>query len=79
MEERSNAEWMARFEADLKRRFHDRSTAKHYMSDLRLFVQFHPGPLGEVTRCDIDAFVDQQHTLGLAPATVGWFRGIVTV
>lgn len=70
MEDRSNAEWMVRFEADLKRRFHDRSTAKHYMSDLRLFVQFHPGPLGEVTRGDVDAFVDQQHTLGLAPATV---------
>ena len=70
MEERSNAEWMARFEADLKRRFHDRSTAKHYMSDLRLFLQFHSGPLGEVTRADVDAFVDQQHTVGLAPATV---------
>ena len=70
MDDRSNAEWMSRFEADLKRRFHDRSTAKHYLSDLRLFVQFHPGPLGEVTTQDLDAFVEQQHDLSLAPATV---------
>ena len=70
MDDRSNAEWMARFEADLKRRFHDRSTAKHYMSDLRLFAGFHSGALGGVTTRDVDAFVDQQHGSGLAPATV---------
>jgi site-specific recombinase XerD len=70
MDDRSNAEWMSRFEAHLKRRFHDRSTAKHYMSDLRLFAQFHPGPLDQVSTRDVDAFVDRQHDLGLAPATV---------
>lgn len=70
MDERSNAEWMQRFEADLKRRFHERSTAKHYGSDMRVFVRFHTGSLMQVTTREVDAFVDHQHAQGLAPATV---------
>jgi site-specific recombinase XerD len=70
MNDRSNAEWVSRFEAYLNRRFHDRSTPIHYVSDLRLFVQFHSSPLSEVTIYDIDAFVDQQHILDRAAATV---------
>jgi integrase/recombinase XerC len=66
----SNAEWINRFEAYLKRRFPDRSTAKHYTSDLRLFVQHHLGPLSEITPQDMDVFVDQQRAQGLAPSTV---------
>ena len=66
----SNAEWINRFEAYLKRRFPDRSTAKHYTSDLRLFVQHHLGPLSEITSQDMDVFVDQQRAQGLAPSTV---------
>jgi len=70
METLTNSEWIRQFEADLKRRFPDRSTAKHYVSDLRIFTQYHPGPLTEVTTQDIDAFVDDQRARGLAPATV---------
>ncbi|MBI4315919.1 MAG: tyrosine-type recombinase/integrase [Chloroflexi bacterium] len=66
----TNAEWIARFEADLKRRFHDRSTAKHYVSDLRLFVADQPEPLAAITTARVDTFVDHQRTRGLAPATV---------
>ena len=44
----TNPQWINRFEDYLKRRFPDRSTAKHYTSDLRLFVQHHPGPLTEI-------------------------------
>ncbi len=70
MSDLSNTEWIERFEAELKRRFHDRSTAKHYVSDLRLFVEHHPGPLAAVSSEDLAAFVDQQHEQGLKPATV---------
>lgn len=66
----TNAEWIERFEADLKRRFHDRSTAKHYVSDLRLFVADQPEPLAAITTARVDAFVDRQRAQGLAPATV---------
>jgi len=66
----TNSDWISRFEAYLKRRFPDRSTAKHYTSDLRIFVQHHPQPLTEVTYQDINIFVDQQRAQGLAPATV---------
>jgi len=66
----TNTDWIQRFEAYLKRQFPHRSTAKHYGSDLRLFVQHHPGLLAEVTTQDVDDFVDQQHACGLAPSTV---------
>lgn len=70
MKTRTNAEWIQQFEAYLKRRFPGRSTAKHYVSDLRLFVEHHSAPLTEVTIQDVDHFVDQQYDQGRAPATV---------
>jgi site-specific recombinase XerD len=66
----TNVQWIQRFEAYLKRRFPDRSTAKHYVSDLRLFIHHHQGPVSQVTVKEIDAFVDQQRALGLASSTV---------
>ena len=66
----TNAEWIQRFEAYLKRRFPGRSTAKHYVSDLRLFVQHHPAPLTQVTIRDVDSFVDWQYEQDRSPATV---------
>lgn len=66
----TNSTWIQLFEAHLKRRFPERSTAKHYVSDLRIFVRHHPGPLPEVTPQDVNAFVDHQYAQGLAPATV---------
>lgn len=66
----TNADWIAAFAAYLTRRFPGRSTAKHYVSDMQLFVQQHPQPLLTITRRDIDAFIDAQHARGLAPSTV---------
>jgi len=60
-----------RFECYLRRRYNDRSTPKHYLSDLRIFVRHsgHKSPV-EVSVQDIDSFVDQQVEQGLSPATV---------
>lgn len=67
---RTNGEWLSTFEAYLKRRFPERSTAKHYVSDLHIFMEQHAGQLAEVTVHEIDSFVDQQRASGLASATV---------
>jgi len=70
MDTRTNEDWIAAFAAYLQGRFPGRSTAKHYVSDMQLFVDQHPQPLATITRHDIDTFVDAQHARGLAPATV---------
>jgi len=70
METRTNAAWIAAFAAYLSRRFPGRSTTKHYVSDMQLFIQQYPRPLPTITRREIDAFVDAQHARTLAPATV---------
>lgn len=59
------------FSSYLHRRYGDRSTPKHYLSDLDIFLA-HLGdkPITEVNAKDIDEFVDQQHVHGLAPATI---------
>lgn len=60
-----------RFAAYLERRYGDRSTPKHYLSDLKMFVQ----TIGlksphEVTRQDIDQFIDAQKARGLKASTI---------
>jgi integrase/recombinase XerD len=65
-----NAEWIARFDAYLQRRFPNRSTAKHYVSDMNVFARQHEGPFAAMTVQDIDAFVDRQHEQELSAATV---------
>lgn len=70
METRTNAYWITAFAAYLTRRFPDRATTKHYVSDLQIFVRAQPKPLVSVTRADIDAFVDAERARGCAPATV---------
>ena len=59
-----------RFERSLKRRSPGRSTATHYVSDVRLFLAACSKPWAEVTRADIDAFVDQGGEAGWKPATI---------
>jgi len=55
----------------LHRRYGDRSTPKHYLSDLRIFLsQLGSKPLREVTARDIDHFIDRQHGQRLAPTTI---------
>jgi len=53
-----NATALQRFEQSLRRRFPDRSTPVHYVSDVRQFQRVCPKPWAEVTRADVDAFVD---------------------
>jgi integrase/recombinase XerD len=59
------------FERYLKRRFGRSSTAKHYLSDLRIFIRFAGDkPPETVTAADIDGFIDQQIGAGLAATTI---------
>ena len=61
-----NETLIQQFAAYLRRRFPDRSTAKHYTSDLRQFSAMCTEPWAAVTCVDIDAFVDQQRQAGRA-------------
>jgi site-specific recombinase XerD len=64
-------ETIKRFKRYLRRRYGDRSTPKHYLSDMRIFVQRigNKSPT-EVSVQDIDHFVDRQASQGLSPATI---------
>jgi site-specific recombinase XerD len=59
------------FEKYLKRRYPDRSTAKHYISDLKLFHQFVGEKIPrEITVKIIDAFIEAQQAEGLKASTI---------
>ena len=59
------------FNAYLQRRYPDRSTAKHYLSDLNIFSQFvgEKSPR-EISVRTIDAFIEAQQAKKLKPTTV---------
>ena len=61
---------LQKFEQHLRRRYPDRSTPIHYVSDVRQFQHLCPKPWFEVTRTDIEAFVDHGLDLGWKPATL---------
>jgi len=65
-----NATAVQRFEQYLRRRFPGRSTPVHYVSDVRQFQRFCLKPWNEVTRADVDAFVDAGLGKGWRPATL---------
>ena len=58
------------FERYVNRRYPGRSTAKHYISDLQIFQSFVGKPAREVTRWDVDRFVEDQLTQGRSATTV---------
>lgn len=62
---------IAQFERFLKRRFGKRSTAKHYINDLNLFLK-HTGDLSvtQISAQHIDSFVEHQVQRGLMPTTI---------
>jgi site-specific recombinase XerD len=62
---------LAKFKRYLERRYPDRSTTKHYMSDLAIFSQFvdHQSP-ETITSQQLDAFVQAQREQGLQAATI---------
>ena len=60
-----------RFSGYLHRRYSDRSTPKHYLNDLDMFIRTTEQKKPQnVTSHDIDAFIEQQLAQGLTPATV---------
>ena len=62
---------LARFEQHINRRFVQSSTPKHYLSDLRIFIRVIGDKAPQdIMPTDIDAFVDDQITQGLSPATI---------
>lgn len=70
MEKRTNEQWLEAFETYLKRRYPGRTTAKHYVSDVRIFLKECQDSVMDVTAVEIDLFVDRQHAHGRAVTTV---------
>lgn len=59
------------FEQYLNRRYGDRSTPKHYLSDMRIFGnQLEATSIEEVKGQDIDRFIDRQQEQQLAATTI---------
>jgi integrase/recombinase XerC len=66
-----NTEARECFKQYLFRRYGDRSTPKHYLSDLRIFLnQLGEKPLRDVSMRDIDGFIGQQRGQEMAPTTI---------
>ncbi len=65
-----NTTALQQFEQHLRRRSPERSTPIHYVSDVRQFQQFCPKPWSEVTRADVEAFVDHGLKQGWKPTTL---------
>jgi integrase/recombinase XerC len=70
MEKRTNGQWLEAFEIYLKRRYPGRTTAKHYVSDVRIFLKEGQDAVLNVTAVEIDHFVDRQHAQGRAVTTI---------
>ena len=61
----------ARFEQYFRRRFGHSSTAKHYLSDLKIFFRIIVDKAPEaVTAENVNVFVDRQIAAGLSPGTI---------
>ena len=59
------------FEKYWRRRKPGSSTAVHYSSDVRIFFKWLQGRSPEsITVHDVDEFIEWQHSLGRAPATI---------
>lgn len=64
-------EAIKRFENYLRRRYADRSTPKHYVSDVSLFARLVGDKQpDQISVQDVDRFVDHQISQGLHPATI---------
>ena len=62
---------ITKFEKYLKRRYPERSTAKHYLSDLKIFQQFvDDKEAREITVKTIDVFIQAQQAEGLQASTI---------
>jgi len=70
MKDRTNQQWLEAFDTYLRRRYPDRTTAKHYVSDVRIFLKASPGPVLTVTATQIDRFLEGQRAQQRAVTTV---------
>ncbi len=67
---RSNESWLLAFKGFLSRKYPKRTTATHYISDLKQFLAHDDRPLMTVSRQEIDEFVDTQRASGKSAATI---------
>jgi len=67
---RSNKSWLSAFKNFLNRKYPERSTATHYISDLKQFLAHDSRPLEIVSRQEIDEFVDSQRASRKSAATI---------
>lgn len=65
-----NAEALERFEKYLMRRYVERTTPIHYVSDVRQFQKFCSKPWEQVTEREIAEFVDQSQQSGKGVSTI---------
>jgi integrase/recombinase XerD len=70
MRNRTNQQWLEAFDTYLRRRYPGRTTAKHYVSDVRIFVKGDPGSVLTVTAVEIDSFVEEQRAQQRAVTTI---------
>jgi len=70
MIEQSNETWLLGFKKFLERKYPGRTTAIHYMSDLKQFLMHYDESLLRVAQQDIDQFIDSQRKTGKSAATV---------
>ena len=63
-------EAVKKFEQYIKSRYPNSPTHKHYVYDLRQFDRLIGKPPSEVTRADVQRFVDDQLERGRAPTTI---------
>jgi len=70
MRNRTNQQWLEAFDTYLRRRYPGRTTAKHYVSDVRIFVKGCRESVLTVTAVEIDCFVEAQRAEQRAVTTV---------
>ncbi len=67
---RSNKSWLLAFKNFLNRKYPKRSTATHYISDMKQFLDHDDRPLATVTRKEMDDFIDSQQASRKSAATI---------
>lgn len=70
MKDRTNQQWLEAFDIYLRRRYPGRTTAKHYVSDVRIFLKGDPGAVLTVTAVEIDGFLEGQRAQQRAVTTI---------
>ena len=67
---RNNESWLLAFKNFLNRKYPERTTATHYISDLKQFFAYDSRPLETISRQEIDDFVDSQRASRKSAATI---------